>query len=87
MEEAIARVADRVQKGGHDVLESDIRRRWPKAHKNLARLVPIADEVTVFLNAGNGRPRIVAEAKAGRVVIHDPVGLPAVTAVLAPLVP
>jgi hypothetical protein len=41
----------------------------------------------VFLNAGNGRPRIVAEAKAGRVVIHDPVGLPAVTAVLAPLVP
>ena len=39
VEDAIERVAARVTNGGHDVRESDIRRRWPIAHTNLARAV------------------------------------------------
>lgn len=88
VEDAIARVAIRVGKGGHNVQEPEIRRRWPKAHGNLARIVPVADEVTVFSNAAYGQPpAIVATASAGRVSILDPDALPAVTAALAPLVP
>jgi predicted ABC-type ATPase len=33
IEDAIARVALRVSKGGHDVPEADIRRRWPRTHE------------------------------------------------------
>lgn len=86
-EEAIQRVADRVAKGGHDVLEKDIRRRWPLTHANLGRLVPIADEVSVVANAGHGRkPVLAAQAKEGRVTILYPGLLPAMDAVLQPLV-
>jgi predicted ABC-type ATPase len=60
VEDAIERVAARVTKGGHDVRESDIRRRWPIAHTNLA--------------------------KAGEITLLDPNALPAVTAVLVPLI-
>lgn len=88
VEDSIARVARRVVKGGHDVSEADIRRRWGPAHANLARMVPIADEIIVFANTTYGVPaRIVATATAGRVDLIDRDALPAVTAVLAPLVP
>jgi predicted ABC-type ATPase len=87
IEDAIERVAARVKKGGHDVREADIRRRWPIAHANLARAVPIVDEVIVFSNSGYGiSPRIIAVTKRGEVTILDPTALPAVTAALVPLV-
>jgi len=87
VEDAIERVAARVTKGGHDVRESDIRRRWPIAHTNLARAVPMVDEVLVLSNSGYGaKPTVVAVAKAGEVTLLDPNALPAVTAVLVPLI-
>ena len=87
VEDAIERVAARVTKGGHDVRETDIRRRWPIAHANLARAVPMVDEVLVLSNSGYGaKPAVVAVAKAGEVTLLDPNALPAVTAVLVPLI-
>ena len=88
VEDAIERVAARVTKGGHDVPpSSDIRRRWPIAHTNLARAVPMVDEVLVLSNSGYGaKPAVVAVAKAGEIILLDPNALPAVTAVLVPLI-
>ncbi len=86
VEDSIARVALRVSKGGHDVPETDIRRRWLRTHDNLAWFARHAGRVDVYANAIWGEPPIlVARARAGRVEILDPDTLPAVTAVLRPL--
>jgi predicted ABC-type ATPase len=83
VEDSIARVADRVARGGHDVRESDIRRRWPIARQNLALAVKIADKGTVYNNSGYGKtPTVVARARSGRIEILDRAALPAVTAAL-----
>ena len=87
VETAIRRVALRVAKGGHNVPEADIRRRWPRAHENLGRAVTVADEVSVFANEGRGRPiRLVARALQGSIVLLKSDAPPAVTAVLGPLI-
>ena len=82
IEDSIARVA----RGGHNVPEADIRRRWPLAHQNLAHAVALADKVTVYANIGYANaPFVVASASDGKVTLLDRDALPAVTAVLAPL--
>lgn len=86
VEESIARVALRVAKGGHDVPEAAIRRRWPATHENLAWFAQHADEVDVFDNSGYGQPpRLIATARAGAVTLLDRHALPEVTRVLVPL--
>jgi predicted ABC-type ATPase len=86
VEDAIARVALRVSKGGHAVPEADIRRRWPRTHENLAWFARHADAVDVFANAARGVPPVlVARVRAGHVELLDIDALPAVTAVLRPL--
>ena len=87
VEDSIARVALRVSKGGHDVPEADIRRRWARTHENLAWFARRADSVRVYANERRGMPpTLVARADAGRVTIFDPNRLPDVTAALQPLV-
>ena len=50
-EQAIARVAQRVSNGGHDIPESDIRRRFKRGIYNLIHLyLPICDSVLVYNN-------------------------------------
>ena len=50
-EQAIARVAQRVSNGGHDIPESDIRRRFKRGIYNLINLyMPICDSVLVYNN-------------------------------------
>lgn len=85
VEDAIARVALRVAKGGHNVPEADIRRRWPRTHENLAWFAQHADAVDVFANNWNAEPKPVAQARTGRVTLLDADTLPAVTFVLRPL--
>jgi predicted ABC-type ATPase len=86
VEDAIARVALRVSKGGHAVPEADIRRRWPRTHENLAWFARQANAVDVVANATHGVPPVlVARARAGRVELLDHHTLPAVTSVLRPL--
>ncbi len=47
----LRRVAARVQKGGHDIPESDIRRRWVGSHANLIRLLPHVTELRIYDNS------------------------------------
>jgi predicted ABC-type ATPase len=85
IEDSIARVALRVAKGGHNVPESDIRRRWPRTHENLAWFAQHADAVDVFANTWDVQPRLVAQARAGDVTLLDTKTRPAVTQALQPL--
>ena len=86
VEDAIARVALRVSKGGHAVPEADIRRRWPRTHENLAWFARHADAVDVFANGVHGAPPVlVARVRAGHVELLDADVLPTVTAALRPL--
>ena len=86
VEDSIARVALRVSKGGHDVPEADIRRRWSRTHENLTWFASHADSVDVYANFRPGEaPTLIARAIAGRVTLFDPDTLSAVTAALRPL--
>lgn len=52
----LRRVAARVRKGGHDIPESDIRRRWVGSHANLIRLIPHATDLHVYDNSAEHDP-------------------------------
>lgn len=47
----LQRVAARVRKGGHDIPETDIRRRWAGSRTNLIRLLPHATDLRVYDNS------------------------------------
>ncbi len=52
---AVARVADRVRKGGHDVPEETIRRRYRAGQKNFFQLyMPLATKWQLFDNSDHG---------------------------------
>jgi predicted ABC-type ATPase len=52
-EEAIARVAQRVRQGGHDIPEATIRRRFAAGRQNFERLyAPLVDAWVLYDNAG-----------------------------------
>jgi predicted ABC-type ATPase len=72
-DEAVARVADRVRDGGHDVPEATIRRRYDSGLKNLLRLyIPLADTWRIFDNSVIHSPRRVAiGGKLGPAKIFD----------------
>lgn len=68
---AIRRVRERVRKGGHSVPAADIRRRYTRSLRNLARrYLPLADEWTVFDNGGR-EPRLVADGAGPHVRVMD----------------
>ena len=82
-EQSVARVARRVARGGHDVPEADIRRRWPLVHGNLTRAVAVADRVSVYDSHEDGQPpRLIATTPMGRIMMLDRNALPLVTAAL-----
>jgi predicted ABC-type ATPase len=47
----LARIAKRVQAGGHDVPEMDVRRRYLRSLQNLPAAAGIADRVLLFDNS------------------------------------
>jgi predicted ABC-type ATPase len=60
-EMAVARVAERVRRGGHDVPEDVIRRRYARGLQNFFRLYwPRADRWWLFDNAGANTPGLIA---------------------------
>ena len=63
-ETAIARVVERVRRGGHDVAEAIIRRRYHAGLKNLFDIyLPLATNWQVIHN-GSHTPRLIAEGRA-----------------------
>ncbi|MBL8620498.1 MAG: zeta toxin family protein [Myxococcales bacterium] len=52
----IARVRARAGRGGHDVDDATIRRRWDTCRENLIDLLPFLAEVRIFDNSAHGDP-------------------------------
>lgn len=49
-EESLIRIANRVRKGGHDIPENDVRRRYEKRFTDLHKILPYCDEAHFFDN-------------------------------------
>lgn len=60
----VARVAKRVRRGGHDVPEPDIRRRYARSIDNVGRYLSAVDRWQVWENSGT-RPIVVADGEKG----------------------
>ena len=69
---AFKRIADRVRHGGHDVPETDVRRRFSAGMKNLFKVYrSLADELSIFDNTET-IPRCVAVDRTGALEVFDP---------------
>ena len=67
-EMAVARVAERVRLGGHDVPEAVIRRRYRRGLENFFRLYrPAANRWWLLDNSGPEGPRLIACGERGSV--------------------
>jgi predicted ABC-type ATPase len=70
---AMQRVRSRVEKGGHDVPEETVRRRYSRGLGNFFELFqPLASSWSVFDNSGRELLAIAEGAKDGTSVVHDP---------------
>lgn len=66
---ALARVADRVRKGGHDIPDQDVRRRFKRGVANLFHVYrPLFDTWSIFDNS-TGEPEQIVRAEGSRVMI------------------
>jgi predicted ABC-type ATPase len=63
---AVARVAERVSMGGHNIPERTIRQRYHRSIQNFFRLYcPVVSSWQVFDNTKQGHSRLVARGDAG----------------------
>ncbi|WP_085318168.1 AAA family ATPase [Derxia lacustris] len=65
----LKRVRERVAKGGHDIPEADIRRRYDAGRRNLIALLPRLAELKLFDNSAEGDPQ-AGSAPAPRALLH-----------------
>jgi predicted ABC-type ATPase len=70
---AIARVAERVRAGGHDVPADVVRRRFTRGRRNfLAMYRPLADRWRLYDASSLRGPRLVASGgRQIRTIVHD----------------
>jgi predicted ABC-type ATPase len=54
----VARIAARVARGGHDIPEADVRRRYDSGRRNLIRLLPQITELKLFDNSVEADPAL-----------------------------
>ena len=52
----LARIASRVARGGHDIPEADVRRRYDAGRRTLIRLLPRITELKLFDNSAEADP-------------------------------
>ena len=73
VELSIARVAERVRSGGHNIPEETIRRRYKAGLKNFFELYqPIADSWGVYMNTASRKPlRIATGVRTDRIEIYN----------------
>ena len=70
---ALARIADRVRRGGHDIPEKVVRRRFHKGLENLfTRYRSVLDSWMLFDNSGM-IPRLIAREELGELQVLDQV--------------
>ncbi len=65
----IERVRGRVRKGGHDIPEADIRRRFERSRINLIHLLPKLAALRVYDNSADADPA-AGKAPAPRLLLH-----------------
>lgn len=66
----LQRVAERVAKGGHDIPEPVVRRRYTAGIRNLIQLyLPIVDSCRILENTS--KPRLVASAIGGKLKVAN----------------
>jgi predicted ABC-type ATPase len=65
----IARVRQRVARGGHDIPEQQIRERYHSSRANLAQLLPQLTELRLFDNSGEGNPETETQPSP-RLILH-----------------
>lgn len=63
VEESVKRIANRVQKGGHDIPEADVIRRYNSRYADIAAVLPYCNEA-VFYDNENGF-KVIAEYRNG----------------------
>ena len=68
VEEAIARVQQRAERGGHSIPEVEQRRRFDLTIQNAATAARVADSVRLFQNPAGRGPQQVARIDRGSVV-------------------
>ncbi len=49
-DESVKRIKNRVEKGGHDIPEQDVKRRYNKRFEDLANILPYCNEVKFYDN-------------------------------------
>ncbi len=64
--ESINRIKNRVSKGGHDIPQKDVERRYNKRFEDLARVLPYCDEAIFFDNENGFAEK--AEYKNGSLI-------------------
>jgi predicted ABC-type ATPase len=68
---ALLRIHDRVESGGHNVQDQDVRRRFGRTLRNLFALYrPLLDTLHFFDNSSD-TPRLIFKDEAGRTTIID----------------
>jgi predicted ABC-type ATPase len=66
---AVARVAERVRMGGHNVPEETIHRRYHAGLKNFFKLYqPLADTWRMYDNSASGEPRLLSYGEHSNVI-------------------
>lgn len=76
VERHIARVKARVRRGGHDIPEDAIRRRFESSRVNLIELMPLLTALRVYDNSAEADPakgaapvpRLILHMEGGRIV-------------------
>lgn len=69
---AMKRVAERVRKGGHDIPQDIIKRRYTLGIKNLFKLfIPIVDYWTIYDNSGINRTKIASGQSNHSSIIYN----------------
>ena len=81
----IARVRDRVAKGGHDVPEASIRSRRGRSFSQLSWFFDAADQADIIDNSG-AEPRLVVSKSDGDIAVFGRL-IPELLAALGPVAP
>ncbi|EMU8988599.1 zeta toxin family protein [Proteus mirabilis] len=70
VEIAKERIKERVKKGGHNIDDSIIERRYPETLSRLSRAIELSDEAYVFDNTN--KYKLLAQKENGKVFYFDP---------------
>jgi predicted ABC-type ATPase len=68
---ALARIKERVARGGHSVADEDVKRRFDRSIQNFFNLYkPLSDTWNLFDNS-TASPRLIAKEEYGKLVVLD----------------